>query len=105
MWLSLNLKCCNFFKVAQDELNGDLIPFPLKVPYRRWKALLFHVNFLLACLHDQNKIGFFGEPAFQPIRAFEYFLNCPDWMDKSQPSKKAPCRLQYLFTIWLNGIK
>jgi len=26
---------------------------------------------LLACLHDQNKSGFFGGPAFfQPIRAF-----------------------------------
>jgi len=25
----------------------------------------------IACLHDQNKSGFFGEPAFfQPIRAF-----------------------------------
>jgi len=28
-----------------------------------------------ACLHDQNKSGFFGGPAFfQPIRAFRKFL-------------------------------
>jgi len=28
-------------------------------------------SYLLACLHDQNKSGFFGGPTiFQPIRAF-----------------------------------
>jgi len=50
---------------------------------------------LLACLHDQNKSGFFGEPDFfQPIRElFENFLNCSDWLDKSRPSKKAPFAL------------
>jgi len=43
---------------------------------------------LLGCLHDQNKSGFFRGPAFfQPIRAFEYFLNCSDWLDKSRPLK------------------
>jgi len=29
------------------------------------------VDLLVACLHDQNKSGFFGGPAFfHPIRAF-----------------------------------
>jgi len=36
---------------------------------------------LLACLHDQNKSGSFGGPAFfQPIRAFENFSDCSDWL-------------------------
>jgi len=31
-----------------------------------------NIRSLIACLHDQNKSGFFGEPAFiQPIRAIE----------------------------------
>jgi len=39
---------------------------------------------------DQNKSGFFEGPAFfQPIRAFQYFLNCSEWLDKSRLSKKA----------------
>jgi len=44
---------------------------------------------LLACLHDQNKIGFFGGPGFFPPnkRFFENFKNS-DWLDKSRPSKK-----------------
>jgi len=45
---------------------------------------------MLACSHDQSKSGFFGRPAFfQPIKAFQNFLNCSDWLDKSRPSKKA----------------
>jgi len=35
------------------------------------KATFVLIIQLLACLHDQNKSGFFGRPAFfQPIRAF-----------------------------------
>jgi len=46
-------------------------------------------NPLLVCLHNQNKSGFFGGPAFfQPIRHFESFSNYSDWLDKSRPSKK-----------------
>jgi len=37
----------------------------------------------LACLHDQNKSGFFGGQAFfHPIRAFENFY-CSDWLEKA----------------------
>jgi len=40
--------------------------------------------FKLACLHDQNKSGFFGRPAFiQPIKVFENLSDFSDWLDKS----------------------
>jgi len=43
----------------------------------------------LACLHDQNKSGFFGGPAFfLPSDLFDNFSDCSDWPDKSRPSKK-----------------
>jgi len=42
----------------------------------------------IACLHDQNKSGFFGGPAFSSqSELFEYFLNCSDWLDKTGPPK------------------
>jgi len=45
---------------------------------------------LLACLHDQNKSGFFGGRLFSnQSEPFQYFLNCSEWPDKSRPSKKA----------------
>jgi len=44
----------------------------------------------IACLHDQNKSGFFGGPALSSqSELFEYFLNSSNWLDESQPSKKA----------------
>jgi len=44
----------------------------------------------VACLHDQNKSGFFWRAGFFSAneRFFVYFLNCSDWLDKSRPSKK-----------------
>jgi len=48
-----------------------------------------HQASLLACLHDQNKSGFFGRPAFfQPIRAFPIVYRS-DWLNKSRPSQKS----------------
>jgi len=45
---------------------------------------------LLACLHDQNKSGFFGGLAFSSqLGLFENFSDCFDWLDKSRPFKKA----------------
>jgi len=48
-------------------------------------------NFYIACLHDQNKSGFF--PANQSNLKF---LKSPDWLKKSRPSKKPllfwPCK-------------
>jgi len=40
----------------------------------------------------------FGEPAFfQPTRAFEYFVNCCDWLDK-KPLLLLSCKPDiYLF--------
>jgi len=44
----------------------------------------------IACLHNQNKSGFFGGLAFiQPIKASEKFSKSSDWLEKSRPSKKA----------------
>jgi len=56
------------------------------------KILFFpFLKLFIAYLHDQNKSGFFRGPVlFQPIRLFENFLDCSDWMDKSRPSKKSP---------------
>jgi len=49
-----------------------------------------HIGLLLTCLHDQNKSGFFGGPAFiKPIRAIWKFSKSSDWLKKSRPSKKA----------------
>jgi len=43
----------------------------------------------IACLHDQNKSGFFGGPAFiQPIKSNLNFQSS-DWLEKSRPSKEA----------------
>jgi len=43
----------------------------------------------LACLHDQNKSGFFGGPAFSSqSELFDNFSDCFDWPDKSRASKK-----------------
>jgi len=45
---------------------------------------------ILAGLHDQNKSGFSGGPAFlSQSELFEYFLNWSDWLDKSRPFKTA----------------
>jgi len=45
---------------------------------------------LIACLHDQNKAGFFGGRLFfSQSGLFENFSDCSDWLDKSRPSKKA----------------
>jgi len=44
----------------------------------------------LACLHDQDKSGFSGGPAYiQPIRAIWKALKKFRWLEKSRPSKKA----------------
>jgi len=44
----------------------------------------------LTCLHDQNKSGFLEGRLFSSqSELYEYFLNCSDWLGKSQPSKKA----------------
>jgi len=44
---------------------------------------------LLACLHDQNKSGFFGGPAFiSQSEESEKFSKSPDWLEESRPSKK-----------------
>jgi len=49
-----------------------------------------NINLTIACLHDQNKSGFFGEPAFSSQSGlFENFSDCSDWLDKSRPYKKA----------------
>jgi len=37
---------------------------------------------------SKNKLAFLKAGFFQPIRAFESFLNCSDWLDESQPSEK-----------------
>jgi len=47
------------------------------------------MNQHLACLHDQNKSGFFGGPAFiQPIRAICSFLKALIGWKKASPPKK-----------------
>jgi len=47
----------------------------LKASFRALSGV-FEITYL-ACLHDQNKSGFFGGPAFfQPIRAFRNFCAC-----------------------------
>jgi len=46
----------------------------------------------IACLslHDRNKSGFFGGPAFiQSIRVIWKVYKSSDWLEKSRPSKKA----------------
>jgi len=44
---------------------------------------------LLACLHDQNKSGFFGGPAFiQPIREILNFVKALIGWKKTGPPKK-----------------
>jgi len=44
---------------------------------------------LLACLHDQNKSGFFGGPAFfQPIRALKTFQIALIGWQKAGPPRK-----------------
>jgi len=44
----------------------------------------------LACLHDQNRSGFFGGPAFiQPIRAIWKVFKKPGLAGKKRPFKKA----------------
>jgi len=44
----------------------------------------------IACIHDQNKSGFFGGPAFpSQSELFDNLSDCSDWPDKSQPYKKA----------------
>jgi len=41
-------------------------------------------------LHDQNKSGFLEGRLFSnQSKLFENFTDCSDWLDKSQPSKKA----------------
>jgi len=54
------------------------------------------VGSLEACLHDQSKSGFFEGLAFlkgwlfsSQSGLFENYSDCCDWLDKSQPSKKA----------------
>jgi len=47
-------------------------------------------SLLLACLHDQNKSGFFGGPAFfSQSELIEYFSDGSVWFDKSWTLKKA----------------
>jgi len=48
------------------------------------------LNAYLACLHDQNKSGFFGGPDFiQPIRVIEKvgYSKSSDWLEKARPPK------------------
>jgi len=44
---------------------------------------------LIACLHDQNKSGFFGGPAFfQPFRAFRKLqIALIGWIEADPPKK------------------
>jgi len=45
---------------------------------------------MLACLHDQNKGGFLeGRLISNQSEQSEKFSKSPDWLEKSQPSKKA----------------
>jgi len=47
-------------------------------------------NCQLARLHDQNKSGFFGgRLLFSQSEKSERVLKSSDWLEKSQPSKKA----------------
>jgi len=51
------------------------------------RSLLSGAFFLLACLRDQDRGGFFGGPAFfNQSELFEYFTNCSDWLDGGRPS-------------------
>jgi len=44
----------------------------------------------LACLHVQSKSGFLEDRLFSSQSGLcEKFSDCSDWLDKSQPSKKA----------------
>jgi len=60
----------------------------------------------LACLHDQNKGGFFGGPAFiQPIRAIEkvQYSKSSDWLEKSHFWFDHVNRLNVAFINFLIG--
>jgi len=49
-----------------------------------------HFEKHLACLHDQNKNGFFGGPAFSSqSELFENFSDCSEWIDKSRALQKS----------------
>jgi len=56
---------------------------------------IFVYILFLACLHDQNKSGFFGGPAFiQPIRAGPAFIQpirakSSDWLEKKPALQKS----------------
>jgi len=44
----------------------------------------------IACLHDQNKSGFFeGQLLSSQSEQSEKFSKSPDWLKKGRPSKKA----------------
>jgi len=46
--------------------------------------------FQIACLHDQNKSGFFGgQLLFSQSEQSEMFSKGSDWLKKIRPSKKA----------------
>jgi len=46
------------------------------------------VNIHLACLHDQNKSGFFGGLALSSqLEQSEKFSKTPDWLEKAGPLK------------------
>jgi len=51
-------------------------------------AIFVLLSAYIACLHDQNKSGFFGGPDFSSQSGlFENFSDCSDWLDKSRPFK------------------
>jgi len=53
------------------------------------KRVIFQAIGLIACLHDQNKSGFFGGPAFiQPIRVIGKVSKSRDGWKKAGPPKK-----------------
>jgi len=51
---------------------------------------LFSTAPYLACLHDQNKSGFFEESFIQPNKAIKKVSISSEWLEKSRSTKKAP---------------
>jgi len=76
------LRFINLFVFRQ--YNSQLLPYS---PSEKREKCAFST---IACLHDQNKTGLFGELAFiQPTRAIRKVFKSSDWLEKSRPFKKA----------------
>jgi len=87
-----------------EALNPQKWNVCLTVLVRILNYCAVHIcNIYIACLHDQNKCGFFGRPAFiQSIGTIWKVLKKLDWLDESRPSKIATFVLIMLIVLQKN---